>query len=294
MSKTRRGWLITILGASFWGFSGACGQFLFTNYQIDASWLSALRMLAAGLLLLIYSLAKYPRELRSLVGTRENLLPLVLFAIPGMMMVQFTYLKAISYTNAGTATVLQYLMPVLILCYVCCASRRKPVRRELVAITLALLGTFLLATHGNIGHLVINEAGLFWGLSSAVAAALYSLLPRKLMARYGSIPVIACGMLLGGIVISIPAHFWSYFPALDLAGNLALAGIVIIGTVLGFSFYLQGVLDVGAVTASMLASMEPLAATLLAVFWLGSDIGPIDLLGFACIIATVFILAEKN
>lgn len=294
MSKTRRGWLITILGASFWGFSGACGQFLFTNYQIDASWLSALRMLAAGLLLLIYSLAKYPSELRSLVGTRENLLPLVLFALPGMMMVQFTYLKAISYTNAGTATVLQYLMPVLILFYVCCASRRKPVRRELVAITLALLGTFLLATHGNTGHLVINEAGLFWGLSSAVAAALYSLLPRKLMARYGSIPVIACGMLLGGIVISIPAHFWSYFPALDLAGNLALAGIVIIGTVLGFSFYLQGVLDAGAVTASMLASMEPLAATLLAVFWLGSDIGPIDLLGFACIIATVFILAEKK
>lgn len=35
---------------------------------------------------------------------------------------------------------------------------------ELLSIILAVLGTFIIATHGQLGNLAITPVGLFWGL----------------------------------------------------------------------------------------------------------------------------------
>ena len=288
-----RGILLTLLGASLWGYSGACGQYLFANYTIDASYLTALRMFAAGVILTAYSLVKHFPVLKELFSKPKTALQLVIFALPGLAACQYTYLKTISYTNAGTATVLQYLMPVLILIYVCLAERRNPRLHEYASVLLASLGVFILATHGNPAEIVISPEGLAWGLASAGTAALYTLLPRSLMSRFGSVPVVGCGMLIGGLVMGCFTRLWEP-PALDAASFPALFGIVILGTVVAFTLYLLGVSLVGPVKASLLASAEPVAATVLAVFWLGSAITAADLTGFAAIIAAVFILTLKK
>lgn len=66
------------------------------------------------------------------------------------------------------------------------------------------------------------------------------------------------------------------------------------GTIFAYTLYLQGVADIGAVRASMLASIEPVSATLFSVFWLHTQFQWIDLVGFVCILATVFLLAKKE
>ena len=294
MTKTTRGILATLVGCTCWGFSGACGQYLFTNYDFSASWLTSVRMLFAGIILTGYGCYKYAHLWRQMLANKRDALQLVIFALLGLLMCQYTYLEAIAHSNAGTATVLQYLMPVFILLYVCCTTRRTPDKMELISVLLAMTGTFILATHGNPSQMVLTTAGLCWGLGSAVAAASYSLLPRSLMAKYGSIPVTGGGMLIGGLVFSFPAGVWAAPPALDAAGIGALLSIVVVGTVIAFTLYLQGIKDIGPVKASMLASAEPLSATMLAVIWLGTPMTWLDAAGFACIIVTVFILTLKK
>lgn len=93
----------------------------------------------------------------------KDAIRLVLFAILGLTNCQYMYLTAIAYSNAGTATVLQYLGPALIMIISCVMGRRLPSKKELGAILLAITGTFLLATHGNPGTLVISKEGLFLG-----------------------------------------------------------------------------------------------------------------------------------
>ena len=56
----------------------------------------------------------------------------------------------------------------LILLWVCLRARRLPTRREGVALVLALLGAFLLATHGSLTALALSPQALFWGLCAAV------------------------------------------------------------------------------------------------------------------------------
>ena len=56
MSRTALGVLCTVLGGVFWGLSGSCGQFLFENYGVQSIWLTAVRMLFAGIVLTVWGL----------------------------------------------------------------------------------------------------------------------------------------------------------------------------------------------------------------------------------------------
>ena len=52
MEHFKRGVLLTLIGGTCWGFSGASGQFLFTHYQANPMWLTSMRMCFAGLLII--------------------------------------------------------------------------------------------------------------------------------------------------------------------------------------------------------------------------------------------------
>lgn len=206
---------------------------------------------------------------------------------------QITYLFAIQNSNAGTATVIQYIGPVLVVLYLCAKGHRAPSKREVLAIILVVGGTYLLATHGNPATMVLTPAGLFWALISAVTYAMYSLIPRRLMLHYGSVPIVAGGLLLGGIIFSVGIQSWTVNPGFDLSGWLLLfVGLVFFGTIVGFTLYFQAVKDIGAAKTGLVASIETVSATLFAVLWLGTAFSWIDIVGFIFIMATVFVLAK--
>lgn len=288
-----RGILCTLAGGACWGFSGACGQFLFQEYQIDAFWLTATRMLISGILLLGYLLATQPAKLKVIWQEKQDVQQLLFFAIIGLLACQFTYLKAIEHTNAGTATVLQYLGPLLIMIYACVKGSRLPSKNEGIAIVFALAGTFLLATHGNVHTLVISTQGLFWGIGAAIGLFFYTLIPTRIIAKFGSWVVTGYGMLIGGGCLALAMRIWQIPVHLDMAGILAIAGIIIIGTLVAYTLYMQGVQDIGAVKASMLASVEPVSATLFSALWLDTSFVFMDFIGFLLIMSTVFLLAKK-
>ena len=89
--------------------------------------------------------------------------------------------------------------------------------------------------------------------------------------------------------------FWKIMPrVLPLSGWLAVAGMIIVGTVIAYPLYVQGVNDVGPVKASMLASVEPVSAAVISAVWLKSEFAMMDIVGFVCIIITVFLLAKPE
>lgn len=294
MSKNTRGTIFTLAGGTLWGLSGVCGQYLFTNYHVDSSWLTAIRMLGAGIMLGILCLIRQRENYINIWKDPVDRRRLVIFAIFGLLFCQYAYLTAISWSNAATATVLQYLGPVLIMILVCLQGRKLPNKAEFGAIVLAVLGTFLLATHGNPATMVLSKGGLSWGLLSAVSLVCYTLLPVKIIPRWGSMVVTGYGMLIGGVVLAVVIRFFSIPVNLDLKGWLAVGGVVVLGTLVAYTIYLQGVSDVGAVKASLLSSVEPVSSTVISVVWLHTKFEVIDLVGFACILTTIFLLTKKE
>lgn len=291
-NRTNLGILLAILGASLWGVSGACGQFLIQQRGQEVDWLITVRMLIAGFLLLVITyFSKKDNDVFHIWKSKKDIAQLLLFTILGMLPVQFTYFQAVKYSNAATATILQYAGPVLIVLYVAIKSRKFPTIKETVAVLLAITGTFLLVTHGNIHSLSISKPAMIWGICSAVALAVYTLLPVRLLTIYSAMTVVGWAMLLGGIIFSFVKAPWQIVGIWDVNTYLLTAFLVIFGTLIPFSFYLLSVKWIGGEKSSVLASAEPLSATIIAVFWLGISFQTMDWIGGICILSTIFILS---
>ena len=296
MNKTKRGYISAIVGGILWGASGCFGQFVTQDRAIDPTWLTAVRLLSAGAVLIVIAFLAQRKNLIAVLTKPRELCRICAFGVLGMMLCQLSYITAIAHTNAATATVIQYAGPVLVCMVVCFMNKKLPTIPEATAVLLAVGGTFLVATHGNPTNLVITPVGLFWCIIAALSVVTYTLTPGKLTEMRSSIVVSGVGMTIGGVVLFLIMQVWKIPASLDLAGLLALGGIVVLGTVVAFSLYLQAVSDIGAVKASVLASIEPVASAVISFFWLGVKFEPVDILGFALVISTVFVLAvgKKN
>ena len=293
-SQVMKGVIIILIAGILWGFSGTCAQFLFQEYGITPIYLTNIRTLFSGGILVTLSLIKERENMKRLLSDGRTLMGVFIFAILGILFNQLSYLEAIHYTNSGTATILQYIGPVLIMLVSCVMERRLPTKKEILALLLVIVGTWLLATHGDFTSLYITPLGLVWGLLSAVAAVLYTMIPIKLIREYGSIPVVGMGMLISGIALSFTNRFNGGPAAYDQRALIFLGIIIVFGTVIPYTAYLLGISLCGAVKGSMIASIEPVSATLCMVFWLGEEFFAIDFVGFVCIFTTIFLLAKGS
>ncbi|MFR3729496.1 DMT family transporter [Lacrimispora sp.] len=290
----KKGCIMTLSGGILWGLSGTCGQYLMQAKGLTADWLIPIRLVLAGILLLGVCAWKDGKRVFQIIRERKDLVDIIIFGIFGMSMCQYTYFAAISYSNAGTATVLEYIGPVLVMLYVSFRTGKAPEKVELFAVILAVLGTVLLATHGNLKSLVISHQALFWGLVSAVTLAIYTVQPGRLLNKYGSMLVTGWGMMIGGILLCLFFRPWTMNVSVDGTIIGGMAFIILVGTIIAFVCYMEGVKRVGPKKGSLFAAVEPVSATVFSVLLLHVSFGLMDLLGFVCIVSTIFLLTKDK
>lgn len=290
-SLRNKGIALVVIGAMLWGLSGNVAQFLFQQHKFSTEWLTVIRLLLSGVILLGFAYKKEKGKIFGVWKNKNDRISIILFGILGMLACQYTYFAAIEHGNAATATVLQYLAPVIIIGYLAINARKSPKVSVRFAVILALLGTFLLVTGGSINELSISGWALFWGLASAFALAFYTLQPLKLLANWGSIITMGWGMLIGGIFMSFIHPPWKFEGDWSLSSYFAILFIVLFGTVIAFYCYLESLKYIGAAEVSLLASVEPLTATFIAVIWLNVNFGVAEWVGTICIISTITLLS---
>ena len=293
MSKTMKGTLMTLIAGIAWGLSGACGQYLMAH-GFTAIGLTTIRLVFSGAVLLLLAYLADQEKVKAFLTDRSSYIPLLLFAFLGLLMTQLTYLEAIDATNAGTATVFQYLCPIGVLAYSCVKDRVAPTVSEIFSMILAIAGTFLIATHGQLNQLAINPKGLAWGVVSAFAYALYIILPLNLIQKWGSMLVIGVGMTIPGILMLPFSGLLSSSGNYRLDTWMALFGLVVIGTIFAYTAFLKGTSLVGAVKGSLLASFEPVSAVFFAFVIMKEHFFMVDVIGMGMILLAVLLISLKD
>jgi len=290
-----KGIILVIIGSMLWGISGTVAQYLFQQKGFSPEWLVVIRLLVSGIILLLYVFIKGEQNIWKIWRTKHDVLSLIFFSVLGMLGVQYTYFAAIKYGNAATATILQYSSPIIITCYLAIRTKKIPDFQEIIAIGLAMLGTFFIITKGNIHSISISKLALFWGITSAFAAAFYTVQPRSLLTKWGSILVVGWGMLIGGIAFSFVQQPWNCTGKWSITSTLAITFVVLFGTLVAFTCFLESLKYIKPTESSVLSAAEPLSAALLSVLWLHEQLRIAQWLGTACIIITIIILSRvKN
>lgn len=290
-----KGLFFALASGVIWGFSGVCGEYLFTQKNFDPFFLTCIRLFLSGLILFCIVFMRQKRKIFAIFNDKKAKFDLLIYSIFGLALCQLTYYLTISYANAAVATTLQYTAPAMIMLWVCFKERSKPSFREFLALICASFGIFLFATHGDFGNFIISKKALIIGLLSAFCVVIYSISPISINKKYGTNSVLAIGLLLsGGFFCLIYPFFNSQnHIIIDISTIIAICGIVFLGTICGFSFYLYGVNFIGPKRASLIASIEPLMAAFFGYIWLGTKFVFYDFLGFFLIILCTILLSKK-
>lgn len=289
-----RGFVYAGVAGALWGITGPLGQYLFNDKNIVPEWLVPYRLLLAGGILLIWLSIRKRGEVARIWENKRDMVHLAIYGVIGMMTVQYSFFVAVEASNGGTATVLQYLNPAMMIVFFAVAKKKMPERREVTAVMIALVGIFLLSTNGNINTLVITPKGLVFGLLCAVFTCIYSVLPEKLLEKYDAEVICGYAMLIGGAVLTVWKRPWTLGIHADGTVWLLFLLLVTVGTIMPFALSLKAISVIGPVYTNLLSSIEPVVASLVTWAVLGTEFGKMEIVGFACIIATIVILAAKD
>ncbi len=288
------GIILTLLGATLWGVSGTSVQFIGNFRNMNLEWLLTMRLITAGLLTVLYGWIRQGNAIFNVFRNWRDTLGLIIFGVFGMALCQYTYFRSIVIAGAGIATVLQYLAPSMIIIYLLVRYGKRPSTGEIISVILALVGTICLMGNNGFSFESFRSDVLFWGLLSAVGVAVYSVSPVRLLATYGTIPIVGFGMLLSGLVAAALFQQPHSYATWDVWTVVGCFNVVFLGTIVSFNAYLEGVKRIGAVSGSILSSIEPISAAFFGWALLGNQFNWVGILGMAMIIATVIIIALEK
>lgn len=290
MSKKNLWTGLAALACVFWGISGLFAKALFRiSNQITPIWISQVRMLVSGILLLIIAQISGKKPF-NIFKNRTDAITVISYGLLGLLPVQYCYFIVIQQANASIATILQFIGPFFVMLYMVIIEKHILRVIDIIAALTAFFGVFLIATHGNMNQLKIAPMVLFWGLLSAIGVATNTLIPRKLLDHTSSLVVTGWGLLFSGLALSMFNPVWPKLPA-DFNIFWLMLGIIVIGTIIPFQWMMGSLRYIKPSTASLMDAFEPVSSIIGSVIFFKLVMAPIDWTGSLMIILAVLALS---
>lgn len=281
---------LAALSAIMWGISGLFAKALFNlSAQITPLWLTQIRLLIAGLVLLLFAKTIGQKPL-ALLKNKHDALVILAYGIFGLLPVQLFYFIVVREANASIATILQFIGPFFVMAYLALTHQQILRRLDIMAAFVAFLGVFLLATHGHLNQLAISPAALYWGLLTAVGEAAYTLIPVRIVKRRSSLVVTGWGMIIVALLLIVLHPAWPAIPARPQVW-LDTAAVIIIGTIIPFQLMANALRYVKPAIASLLDAFEPLSATVGSVLFFSLKMTALDWLGSILVVLAAMALS---
>lgn len=272
-----------------WAGSGVAAQHFFQHSPLSAMDLTVFRMLATCAIMTIVTCIKgqWQRNWKTMKAKPVLWAQFLFYGVVALMAMHYSYFEAIRLGNAAVVTVIQYTCPAIVICWIALSRRKWPEKGAVLAVVLAVGGTFLLVTGGRLDALSVPVDCLAWAVFSAFTYAAASVFPKHLSGSIDNSFLLAWGMLFGAIPswLLVPdLNFLDFFHA-DLLIDLFV--IVILGTAVAFICYNAGLSKLSADQASITTTIEPVASVVMSYLLFGTVFNLVQGGGIAMIVAAI-------
>ena len=287
------------LAGILWASSGVAVQDFFANSSKSPMELTNIRMCGAGFIMMIIIFLRGKFKLSAAILNRHKKLWLDVFiyGLIGVVMVQFTYFKAISIGGAAPTTVILSATPAMVVIWHTLYRRELPKRSEFFAVVMAIIGVFLLVTGGDPTKILVSLGCVFWSLASGAAFAFSAIFPKKLFKlRIDPLFLISVGMFTGGLTTFLMIDDWNWQPFFESGVFANVAWIIIFGTIIAFMSFNVGLKFVTSEEATVTALTEPVASVIISYFVFGATFGLIESIGIILVFIAILtpVIANKN
>lgn len=245
-------------------------------------WLACIRFVLTGLMLAGPAFRSLRERGQKLAG--RDLLVISGVGLVGVTLMASLFHLGITFLPANIAALVFSCNPVFVVMLAALFLGEKITVRKILAVSACLAGIVMLAGGRADG---MSVPGILLMVGAGLTFALYTVFSKKIIPRYGVLPITALASLIGGVILLPVAlalegtPFVSY-GLVDWGGTIYLATF---GTAIGYYLYIYGISHVGAGTGSMAFFLKPFAAALFAWLVLGEKLSPSELIAGAFILA---------
>ena len=275
--------LLILIAAVLWGLLGILGKNAqsagVTPLEV-AFWRAALAGILFGL---------HAGVTRAPLPRGKDLWVTTAFGILGVSVFYGAYQLAVRSGGASLASVLLYTAPAFVAVMGWAFLKEKLGGRELLAVVGTLGGIALISLGGGQG-VTVNASALAYGLTAGFTYSLYYLYGKAYFDRYTPAALYAVALPIGAVGLLPFLHFTHKTPA----AWLSLAGLAVLCTYFAYLAYSAGLKHLPATRASVIASLEPVVAALLAATLFDERLSALALAGAALVIGAALLLSTEK
>lgn len=223
---------------------------------------------------------------------------LTLLGFSGVFLYNFFMFSGLSIAPAGRSSVIVAMNPALVALFSALLFRERLTVWRVLGAALALFGVAWAISAGRPGNLLRGAMG--WGdlylLGAVLCWATYSLAGKPVMKELSPRVATTYACLIGTVALAVPAALEGDLrrvSSFSLPIWLSFFYLGVLGTVLAFILYYDGIRRVGPSRATVFLNLVPVFAMVLSVPILGERLTPALLVGAAMVIAGVFLTSRK-
>lgn len=290
-TKNRLAYLYVFFGAALWGIIGLfideLSQAGFSSLQIVT-----LRVVSASVMLVLFVVIKDAQLLKIDLRDTMSFIGTGIFSI---VFFNWAYFTAIQEVSLSVAVILLYTGPAFVVILSRIFFGEPMTSRKIGALVLTLLGCVLVIKVFPISAERLSWYGILVGLGSGFGYALYSIFGKHALKKYHPLTLITYTFIFASIVLlptsglTIEAgqlcsfHVW-----------MQILGLGFFPTALAYFLYTLGLSQIESGRASIAATVEPLVATLLGVWFFGDVLNSFQIVGMLLILSAVVLVQFKR
>jgi DME family drug/metabolite transporter len=279
------------ISAALWGMIAIFVRKLtiagFTSMEIVT-----IRVVIAAIILGFIGIVKYRsqmkircRDIRLFIGT--GICSIVLF--------NWCYFTAINQLNLSFAVILLYTAPAFVTVLSWLFLKEEMNAKKMISVAGTLFGCVLIAGVNINNAASISVVGILTGLGAGFGYALYSIFGKFALRKYQTFTVTFYTFLVASVFLIPITGLWNKGSTL-VSGEVLMYGIGlgIFPTVIAYLLYTLGLEKIDSSNAAIIATIEPVVATILSVFLYEESFGVIQFIGsFFILLAVVLVNIPK-
>lgn len=278
-----------ILAGVFWGTSGIFVHYL-APYGFSSMQMTLIRSVVSFLTMSIYAFAHDKKLFK--VSFKE----LILFFFSGASFFSTAscYYYAMQKSSVSTAVVLMYTAPIFVMIYSVIFLGEKLTRLKAASVVAMIAGCGLVS--GIIGGLKFDIVGIVFGLLAGISYSAYNIFTKiEMKNNSNAISANVYSFLFAGLIGLVAENPMQMVPYVEKSPAITIFLIIALGICTGiipYFLYTLALRDIPAGTASSLAILEPMSATLFSVILLGEVLSISAIAGIILILSSVFALSR--
>ncbi len=277
-----RGYLFVIVAAMLWSMIGLLVRALHDGSGLPALTIAFLRAGVAAIISLGAMMLTRRDQLRA---TRRGLGIFVVYGMIGIGAFYWLYAQAIIQTTVTMAVVLLYTAPAFVALIAWRVWGEALDARKLGALALAFGGCALVARAYDPAQLSLNVVGIAFGLGAGLTYALFTIFSKAIVKQYSPWTALTYQLLFGALFLALFQTGDAFAPLIQHPQTWLYLLALVFGPTLGaIWFFTAGLRSVPASNASILATIEPVLASVLAFVILGERLEWLQLLGGGMVI----------